>query len=175
MQGALFSHHNLSTNITSALLSDTMLVMWQTVIFLQGRGSWGIVLFKLAPYTFREGWLLRPRLELNYSCCTDLSKTEVASSPAFLPARMSDHRRASFLGTSQLKWLRASKALFRHLVELFQKITIFRRKLKKFFRETEHVKWNATLIKLCLEKRKTISTFIRCCLYTTHNWSFCYC
>ena len=34
-----------------------------------------------------------------------------------------------------------------------------------FSEKTEHVRRDATLIKPCLERRKTISTFIRCCLY----------
>lgn len=140
MQGALFSP-TISPQTSLPPCCLTLCRSCDQLLFLQGRGGWGIVLFKTRTIH------LRPRLELSNSCCTNLTgtsalgifthitKTEVASSPVFLTARMSDHRRASFLGTSQLKWLRASKALFQHLVELFQKTTIFQRKLKKFFRE----------------------------------------
>ena len=120
-------------------------------------------LFKLEPFPVKAD--LRPCLESNNSCNTDLtgtralgsfthiSKTEVASSPVFLPAQMSNHRRVRFLGTSQ-KLLRALKAFFQHFRGIFSENCYFSEKMKEMFLEkTEHAKRNpnATLIKSCLE------------------------
>ena len=131
---------------------------------------------------------LRPRLELNNSCCTDLTgtsalgifthitKTEVASSPEFLPARMSDYQHASFLGRKSAQVAKSIRSIIPAFSGIVSENNYFSEKNKEIFQKKRNtLKRNATLIKPCLQKRKTISTFIRCCLYTSHKSSFCYC